>query len=304
MSDFTSPLWPWFIAITTVLSIGACAGLLWWVARKKIHALNDNTTGHIWDEDLVELNHPMPRWWMGLFVVTIVFAVGYLVLFPGLGAFAGLGRWSSVQQHTEEVQQAKADAAPVYARLAPLTHAQLAADPEAMAIAGRLFLNHCAQCHGSDARGSRGFPDLTDRDWLWGGDPEQIRHSITEGRNGVMPALAGALGSSQDVLRVADFVLSLSSRTAPPDLSDPVQAKFAVCAACHGANGGGNPQVGAPNLRDDIWLHGSGRDNIVSIINKGKNNAMPAQKDRLTPAQIQLLTAYVWRFSNSATRKP
>jgi len=176
--------------------------------------------------------------------------------------------------------------------------------PEALAIGQKLFLNHCAQCHASDGGGSRGFPSLTDTDWLWGGAPEAIRTSITEGRNGVMPPLGAALGGEDDVKNVAHYVLSLSGRTHDKLRAFSGKPKFQqVCAACHGAEGKGNQQLGAPNLTDGVWLHGSGETAIIEQITKGRSNQMPAHKDLLSPAKIHLLTAYVYSLSQGEARK-
>jgi cytochrome c oxidase cbb3-type subunit 3 len=174
----------------------------------------------------------------------------------------------------------------------------VAADPKAMAIGERLFMNNCAQCHGSDARGSKGFPNLTDGDWLYGGAPDVIKETLVGGRNGVMPPMAAAVGTAEDVKNLAQYVLSLSGSP-----HDAVQAtlgkdKFGACAACHGADGKGNVAMGAPNLTDNVWLHGWGADAIIKIVNEGKNNAMPAQKDKLNEAQIHVLASYVWSKSN------
>lgn len=298
MSDFTSTGWSWFVIIATVLSIAACLILLFVVAFKKVPTRPDNTTGHVWDEDLVELNHPMPQWWMGLFVITVVFSAGYLVLYPGLGTMAGSFGWSSIGQHTKEMQEGNTAMAKVYAPFQEISVEKLATDSNAMAIANRLFLNNCAQCHGSDARGSKGFPNLTDSDWLWGGSPEKIQETIVQGRTGVMPPMAVAVGNSDDVRNLAEYVLSLSGHPADSIRASLGKSKFSACAACHGVTGKGNPALGAPNLSDEIWLHGWGKEFIIGMINNGKNGLMPAQKERLTPEQIRLLTAYVWGMSN------
>jgi len=196
MSDFTSGGWSWFIIIATLLSIAACLVLLFVVAAKKVQVRSDNTTGHVWDEDLVELNHPMPMWWMGLFVITVIFSFAYLYFYPGLGSMQGSFDWSSQGQHQKEMREGGEAMAQVYSKYQGKSTDQLAADPQAMAIANRLFLNNCAQCHGSDARGSKGFPNLTDNDWLWGGTPDQIQETIVQGRSGVMPPMAAARSST------------------------------------------------------------------------------------------------------------
>jgi len=300
MSDFFSSGWSIYIAAATILGLVACLALLIIAARRRVMA-GDNTTGHVWDEDLRELNNPLPRWWMGLFVLTVVFAGAYLALYPGLGSVPGSLGWSSVSQYQDEQATARAAAAPLYARFAAEPAEALARNPQAMAIGERLFANNCAACHGADARGSKGFPNLTDTDWLWGGTPEKIAETITQGRQGQMPPMAAAVGGAQDVRNVAHHVLSLSGSPHNPIAAAEGRAKFVVCAACHGANGKGNPALGAPNLTDSVWLHGWGEAAIVAMVNQGKTNVMPAHAGRLSPEQIHVLAAYVWSLSHSST---
>jgi len=298
MSDFTHNFWSIYVAGLTLAGIIGCLLLLWLTARKKVDSTADNTTGHVWDEDLTEMNNPMPRWWMWLFVITIVFGLGYLAVYPGLGNFAGKFGWTVVKEYQEEMQKGEAEIAPVYARFASMSTEQLAGDAPAMAIGERLFMNNCAQCHGSDAHGSKGFPNLTDGDWLYGGTPETISETIHNGRVGVMPPMAAAVGSSEDARNVAHYVLSLSGSPNDSVRASLGKAKFVACAACHGMDGKGNQALGAPNLTDDIWLHGWGEAAITAMINNGKTNEMPAQAGKLTEPQIRVLTAYVWGKSN------
>jgi cytochrome c oxidase cbb3-type subunit 3 len=297
MSDFFNTGWSIYIAVATALGLAACLALLIIAARRRVMA-GDNTTGHVWDEDLRELNNPLPRWWMWLFVLTIVFAVGYLILYPGFGSAPGVLQWSSASQYKEEQTKAAALTAPLFAAFAATPVTELAKNPKAMAVGERLFANNCAACHGSDARGSKGFPNLTDTDWLWGGSPERIKETITQGRTGMMPPIAAVVGTPADVRNVANYVLSLSG--GPDNIQAQLgRPKFAVCAACHGADGKGNQVIGAPNLTDRIWLHGYGEDAIISMVTNGKTNVMPAHAARLTAEQIHVLTAYVWGLSNA-----
>mgnify|MGYP000864555329 CR=1 FL=1 len=300
MSDFTSNFWSIYVAGITIIGIVGCGLLLWITSRKKVEATADNTTGHVWDEDLTEMNNPMPRWWMWLFVLTIVFGFGYLVAYPGLGAFKGQLGWTQLGEYQQEVEKANTELQPLYARFASMTTEDMAKDPAAMAIGERLFMNNCAQCHGSDARGSKGFPSLADGDWLHGGMPDDIRKTIHDGRVGVMPPMAAAVGSPEDVRNVAQYVLSLSGSPHDSLRASLGKSKFAACAACHGMDGKGNAALGAPNLTDDIWLHGWGEAAITAMINNGKTNEMPAQAGKLTDAQINVLTAYVWGLSHKA----
>ena len=301
MSDFTSNFWPIYVSVITVVSIVACLLLLWFSGKARAMTASDNTTGHVWDGDLREMNNPLPRWWAYLFVITVVFAFAYLALYPGLGTYKGTLGWSSVGQHTKEVDKGNAEVAPLYAKFAALTPEDLSKDTQAMAIGERLFMNNCAQCHASDARGTKGIPNLTDMDWLHGGAPEQIKTTLLQGRMGNMPPVAAAVGSSTDVKNLAQYVLSLSGSPNDSVLAALGKEKFAACAACHGANGKGNVALGAPNLTDDIWLHGYGEAAIISMINNGKVNQMPAQGEKLTEGQIHVLTSYVWSLSNKGT---
>ena len=296
MSDFFSSGWSVFVLVATVVSLLFCLVLLIIASKRKVIP-GDNTTGHVWDGDLQELNNPLPRWWMGLFVLTVVFAAVYLVLYPGLGSYGGELKWSQEAQYQAEMKKAQADIAPLYAGFRAMTPQALAADPKAHAIGERLFVNNCAACHGSDGRGSLGFPNLTDGDWLWGGTPEDIVATITNGRAGNMPSMAAAVGTSEDVRNVANYVLSLSGSPHNNVAAQLGREKFVVCAACHGSNGKGNPALGAPNLTDKVWLHGWGEAAIVRMINQGKQNVMPAQGGRLSEDQIRVLAAYVWSLS-------
>lgn len=298
MSDFTSNFWSVFVAGITIVSILACLLLLWFSGKAKAMTAHDNTTGHVWDGDLREMNNPLPRWWAWLFVLTIVFAFAYLALYPGLGTYAGKLGWTSTGQHQAEVDKGNAEVAPLYAKFSSMKPEDMAKDAQAMAIGERLYMNNCAQCHASDARGNKGFPNLTDGDWLHGGTPDKIKETLIKGRIGNMPPMAAALGSADDVKNVAQYVLSLSG--SPHDSLQAAlgKSKFGVCAACHGVDGKGNQALGAPNLTDDIWLHGYGANAIIAMINGGKVNQMPAQGEKLTESQIHVLTSYVWGLSN------
>jgi cytochrome c oxidase cbb3-type subunit 3 len=301
MSDFFSTGWSIYVAATTVLGLVACIVLLVIASRRKVMA-TDNTTGHVWDEDLTELNNPLPRWWMWLFVLTVVFSAIYLAFYPGLGSYSGSLKWSSTGQYDAEQDKARAQMAPLYARFAAMAAPELARDAQAMGIGERLFVNNCAGCHGSDARGSKGFPNLTDHDWLGGdGSPAYIEKTIAQGRQGVMPPIAAAVGNPAEVRNVAHYVLSLSGSPHDAIAAQLGKSKFAVCAGCHGADGKGNPAVGAPNLTDKLWLHGWGEPAIVSMVTDGKTNVMPPHDQRLSAEQIHVLSAYVWNLSQKRT---
>lgn len=298
MSDFVNSGWAWFVAGSTIIGLVACLGLLFIASRRRVMA-DDNTTGHVWDEDLRELNNPLPRWWMWLFVITVVFAAVYLAFYPGLGSHPGTLQWTSQNQYEAEQAKARMAMAPLYAKFTSLSAEDLAKDTVAMGIGQRLFLNSCAGCHGSDGRGSLGFPNLADRDWLGASDLEAIKKTIVEGRTGNMPAMAAAVGSAEDVKNVANYVLSLSGSAHNEIAAQLGKAKFGVCAACHGAGGKGSTALGAPNLTDKVWLHGWGEQAIIRIVNAGKVNVMPAQGRLLTPEQIHVLAGYVLSLSQT-----
>jgi len=303
MSDFTSNFWAMYVAGITGVSILACALLLWFSGKAKAMTAHDNTTGHVWDGDLREMNNPLPRWWVWLFVITIIFAVAYLAMYPGFGSSPGKLGWTSAGQHQAEVDKGNAETAPLYAKFTAMKIEDVSRDPQAQAIGERLFMNNCSQCHASDARGGNGFPNLTDADWLHGGSPEKIVETLAKGRIGQMPPMAAAVGTSDDVKNVANYVLSLSGGPHDSVRANLGKEKFAACAACHGADGKGNQALGAPNLTDDIWLHGYGEAAIMNMVNNGKINQMPAQGEKLTEAQIHVLAAYVWGLSNNAKPK-
>lgn len=301
MADFTNGFWDLYIVVLTLLGIAGCGILLYSQSKVKMAKGKDGkvaTTGHTWDEDLTELNTPMPRWWMWLFYITIIFALAYLFLYPGLGAYAGKLGWKSSGQYQAELKQAESEYGPLFAQYQKQDLKKVAADPKAHAIGQRLFLTYCAQCHGSDARGNKGFPNLTDKDWLFGGAPETIKESILRGRMGVMPPMGAALGSDKDVENVAHYVLSLSGSTADPIKAVFGKGKFGACMACHSAGGTGNQALGAPNLTDKVWLFGGSAETVMETIRKGRNATMPAFEDFLGDAKVHVLAAYVWSLSN------
>ncbi|WP_343630583.1 cytochrome-c oxidase, cbb3-type subunit III [Roseateles sp.] len=297
MSDFVSNGWALFVAAATVLGLVLCLALLIIASRRKVMA-DDNSTGHVWDEDIRELNNPLPRWWMVLFVLTVVFGGIYLALYPGLGSYAGTLKWSSTDQYKAEEAQAREAMHTIYATFDAKPVEALARDPQAMGIGERLFANNCATCHGSDAKGSKGFPNLTDEDWLYGGSFETIIETVTNGRQGTMPPMAAAVGSSEDVRNLANYVLSLSGSPHNDIAAALGKPKFAVCAACHGMDGKGNQALGAPNLTDKVWLHGWGEGAVIAMVNNGKHSVMPEHGSRLSPEQIRVLAAYVWGKSH------
>jgi cytochrome c oxidase cbb3-type subunit 3 len=307
MADFTSGFWSIYISVATIAALVICLVLLFFTSSKvvpKDPSGQTETTGHVWDETLGEFNNPLPRWWMWMFYLTVFFALAYLFLYPGLGSFQGNLAWSSSGQYSDEVKKADAEFGPLFAQFLAKDVKAVSADPQAKEIGGRLYLNYCAQCHGSDARGSKGFPNLTDRDWLYGGTPEIIKTTIMGGRNGVMPPMGAAVGGEEDVKNVANYVLSLSGSAHDSIRAAQGKAKFGACAACHGPEGKGNPAMGAPNLTDKVWLYGGTVDTISETIVKGRNNQMPAHKEFLGEAKVHLLAAYVYGLGGGEAAAP
>lgn len=299
MSDFFSSSWSWYIAIVSLVGIAWCIWLLFsqraWLG-KTVEIAED--TGHVWDGDLTELNNPVPRWWTIMYLLLCLAALGYLVLYPGLGSYKGQLGFSSANQLKDEQIALNESMRPVYERYAAMSVPVIAHDEQAREIGQRLFLNNCAQCHGSDAKGSPSYPNLTDTDWLYGGTPEQIMQSITKGRHGIMPAWKDQIKPAEAV-NIAQYVRSLSGLASDSLRVVPGKRGFETfCAACHGAEGKGNTALGAPNLTNGIWLYGSSEASIVDTILNGRNNRMPAQERNLTSDQIRMLTAWVWGLSN------
>jgi cytochrome c oxidase cbb3-type subunit III len=299
VNEFTSEFWTVYISVITVASIIACGLLLRRLSTTRLASGEKaDVMGHVWDEDLQEYNNPLPRWWMWLFWITLVFGAAYLILYPGLGSFGGVLHWSSVGQYDQEMIRAKEQYEPIFAKYAAMDIKAVAADPQAKEMGQRLFLNYCAQCHASDARGGRGFPNLTDNDWLYGGTPEVLVTTIENGRSGIMPPWP-QLGD-EGIKNVAHYVMSLSGRTHDSVRASQGKEIFATnCVACHGPDGKGNQAIGAPNLTDDVWLYGGGESTLIETVAKGRNGVMPAWGEFLGPNKIHLLAAYVYGMSHS-----
>jgi cytochrome c oxidase cbb3-type subunit 3 len=301
MSDFNSGFWSWYIGIISVGGIFWCLWLVWWMSSGASTKTGDEveTSGHVWDEDLEEFNNPLPAWWKNMFYITIVFGLVYLILYPGIGSFKGVLGWTAHKQLAEEEQAAKEKFGPIYAKYATQSIEALGSDDAALKIGKRLFLTYCTACHGSDAGGVTGFPNLRDNDWLYGGTPAQIKASIMNGRNGVMPSWEAPLGGAQGVHEVTQYVLSLSKRPGIDENAAAAgQARFAtLCAGCHLPTGTGLQALGAPNLTDNIWLYGGHEKAIAETISKGRKGHMPAHGEFLGEEKVHLLTAYIYRLS-------
>jgi cytochrome c oxidase cbb3-type subunit 3 len=295
--------WSLFVIILTVLNIAACFWLLRWTSKprsagEKIGGGAD--TGHVWDTDLREYNNPLPKWWLWLFYITIAFGVLYLALFPGLGNFAGIKGWTQSGQYAQERDAVEARAAQLLAPLAALPVAELASNEQAMSTAHNLFQQNCAQCHGSDGGGARGFPNLSDADWQWGSDADSVVATIAQGRIAAMPPWGEVLGAA-GVDETVAYVQALSGQPADATLAAAGKLRFEqVCAACHGVDGRGNPLLGAPNLTDDIWLYGGDAAALKTTLLNGRNGQMPAWGDKLGEQRVKLLAAYATRLATGS----
>ena len=290
-----SAFWSWYITIIVVINIVGCVWLLW--SNRVMPGDSDETTGHKWDGDLEEYNNPLPKWWLFMFYFTIFWGVAYLIIYPGMGKFAGTLGWTQIGQYEQEVASAEEKYGAFYAGFRDMDLVVVANDDDAMAAAANIFGNNCATCHGSDGRGAIGFPNLTNDDWLYGGDPDTILTTISNGRNGVMPAQEAILGAD-GVDQVTEYVMKLGGLDSSPEKTEEGATLFvASCAVCHGADGTGNPLLGAPNLTDDIWLHGGTREAIRDTIANGRMNQMPAQMQYLGEDRARLMAAYVLKLS-------
>jgi cytochrome c oxidase cbb3-type subunit 3 len=301
MSDFVNGFWGWYVGITVVVSVIGCLLLM---KSQDVPTDEGKELDHRWDETLVEIDNPLPKWWKGLFYATIVFAFGYFALYPGLGSYAGILGWTSVGQHGQELKQAEERFGPVLAKYEAMPIEEVARDPEAREMGKHMWLTYCTQCHGPDSGGNPGFPNLRDADWIWGGSPEKIKETITLGRQALMPAYGGqeaVIGGPKGAIEMSHYVMSLSGLPHDAALAAKAAPKFVqVCAACHGAEGKGNQLIGSANLTDRYWLYAKGADNqavqesIVETLVKGRGGKMPAQLEHLGPAKVHLLTGYVY----------
>ena len=288
----------WIILLTL-----ACLFLVTWVlfANRKVAVRDDvepenRTTGHVYD-GIEEYDNPLPKWWFYLFVGTLVFSAGYLALYPGLGSFKGILGWTSVNQLEREQDKAQEEHSQRYADFLNVPIEELVQDSAAMKMGVRLFSNNCAVCHGADGGGAYSFPNLTDNDWLYGGNPATIKETITNGRNGNMPAWGPIIGEP-NVIAVAEYVLSLSGSEHDATKAAKGAKVFQQnCVACHGPDGKGSHALGAPNLTDNIWLYAGGREGVRQSVRNGRSNVMPLQKPKLKPEKIHLLAAYVYSLS-------
>jgi cytochrome c oxidase cbb3-type subunit 3 len=290
-----SSFWSWWIIILTSVSIFL---VLWLLLANRTGAPADpeQTTGHAAD-GIEEYDNPLPYWWFLMFLFTIIFSIGYLIAYPGMGNFKGLLNWTQVGQWERSVEQAEERFGALRFKYLAMPVEEVAEDRQARKMGQRMFANNCAQCHGADARGSSGFPNLSDKDWIWGGTPDNIKTSITNGRMAAMPAWGPMLGD-EGVRNTAAYVMSLSGRDVDAEQAAAGKAKFdMICAACHGTDGTGNPMLGAPNLANGIWLYGGDAEQVMDSIRAGRNGVMPAHTDKLSEDKIHLITAYIYSLN-------
>ena len=289
--------WHAYIAIITLAFIVWCGWLVSWSAKQgPKDAKDDDLVGHKWDGDLEEWNNPAPKWWLYLYFITIFWGLGFLVAYPGLGNFKGMLGWTSTGQYEAEMAAAAEKYEPIYESFAAMDFDELVADPEAQKLGASLYASYCTTCHGSDARGAKGFPNLTDDDWLYGDSEQQLTQTLMNGRSGVMAVFP--LGSDEDVKGVVNYVRSLSGLVEPGPNAAAAAAKYnTFCVACHMPTGTGNQLLGAPNLTDDVWLYGSSEDDVYETLTKGRNGVMPAHGELLGTNRAKILAAYVKSLS-------
>jgi cytochrome c oxidase cbb3-type subunit 3 len=291
-----SNVWSWWVIIGTAVTLVACFWLVVWTNRQRASDEEiKEAEGHVWDEDVRELNNPLPMWWLYLFIFTVIWGAGYLIWYPGMGGFAGFGGWSQEQQYAQEVAAAEAEYGPMFAAYGAMPVEELIQDEDALGIGFSLYQNYCSQCHGSTAQGARGFPNLTDGEWQYGGSPAAIEYSILNGRVGVMPALGSTFASDAEIEAMVDYVLAMQDGI---DASSPAHTKYMqLCIACHGADGSGMAALGAPSLVDDVWLYGASRTEVRKSIVEGRNGVMPAHANLIGPDRARILAAYVYSLS-------
>jgi cytochrome c oxidase cbb3-type subunit 3 len=305
-----SNAWSWYVIALTVLVVGGSALLLWRTSGKR-PGESTQETGHVWDGDLREYDKPLPRWWINMFYLTIVFLIAYLVVYPGFGNLPGIWNWSSTGMHDADKAATERRLAATFSAYDGLPIERLAADPAALALGRSLFASHCAACHGSLGQGAAGYPNLTDDIWQWGGSSEEVLQTVLHGRTAAMPPWGTALeqmGGQYAVDNVAIYVKTLSDpqeRTANVFAAlDGAKLYATTCAACHGPTGKGNTQLGAPDLTDDYWLYDGSRATISTAIRQGRHGVMPAHLPLLGETRARLAAAYAWSLSHPGKTPP
>ena len=296
--------WNGFVIALAAFNILGVAWLLWWTARRRPGDPKPEDTSHYWDGDITEYNKPMPRWWINGFYLAIAFGVGYLLWYGGLGTVPGAGKWSSKQEHAFDKAAANARLEETFSPYRDQPLEVLAKNPEALALGRSIFANTCATCHGSSAQGATGYPNLADDIWHWGGEPERVLQTVVDGREGIMPAWGQVLtgmGGEHAVDYVVAYVRALHDPALARNNFMAAQGKQlydGVCVACHGVDGKGNQELGAPDLTDDYWLYGDSSESLRKTITDGRHGSMPAHGELLGPTRSRLVAAWVWSLSN------
>lgn len=291
--------WSLLVLIGTIATMAGSAWLL-------ISNRDKKATGERMDHEfdgIEEFDNPLPAWWVTLFFVTIIFGAGYVAYYPALGNLPGAGEWSSAKEWQYRVDQHELRYAPLYEELAAQSPDELIKQPRAMQIGRRLYLNNCSTCHGVTAQGSVGFPNLTDEEWIWGAEFDNIKSGIINGRAANMPAWGEVL-SEQQIREVVDFVKFLSRGDTQAAASQPGQTHYVTyCVACHGAQGQGNTLVGGTPLNNDIWLYGGDDAAITASIVNGRMGNMPAQGPIVGEEKAHVLAAYIYSLRTKAQSK-
>lgn len=297
--------WSIYVIALTLLTAGGCVWLLAMTARKPKHKEKEGeTTGHVWDGDLVEYNNPLPRWWLWLFIGSVVFSAVYLVLYPGFGSVTGTLGWTSDEQLYAEQQKYDELARQTYAKFATLNVAELSKNAEALGLGRNIFANNCATCHGTDARGAVGFPNLTDASWQWGGEPDAILTTILHGRMAAMPSWSAVLGP-EGTPQVVAYVRAMAGLGHDPAAAIEGKARYEqICVGCHGVEGKGMAVLGAPDLTDTAWLYGSSEAAIAESLTKGRNGQMPAHAPLIGEDAVKVVAAYVYSLREAAPPTP
>lgn len=294
--------WSWYVIAVVVLNVVGCLWLIWWTAKRRPGDPGPTDTSHVWDENITEYNKPLPKWWNNLFYITIIFTVGYLAWFPGLGAFAGYSGWSSAKEHDADKADQDKKLAVAFAPYEGKAIDEIAKDDKALKLGKSIFSNNCATCHGSSAQGAVGYPNLTDNIWHWGGEPDQILETVLNGRQAAMPAWESALGGKQGVTEVAVYLQSLRGEKVDTSLANAGKGKYdTICVSCHGPEGKGMQALGAPDLTDDYWLYGEDSHIVETSIGQGRNGQMPAHLPLIGETRVRLAAAYVWSLSHGKT---
>ena len=291
--------WHWFVVVGTIVFVVWCIWLIGWSAKQGPQdKADEDLVGHKWDGDLEEWNNPAPKWWLYLYFITVFWGIGYMIAFPGLGNFEGMLGWSQVGQYEAEQKVAAERFEPIYARFAEMDFEALSADPDAQKLGASLYASYCTTCHGSDARGATGYPNLTDDEWIWGNSEEQLVASIGKGRIAVMPQLGPAMGGEEGIRNMARYVLSLSGAVEADEAAQAMQPMFvALCSACHTPEGTGNQMLGSQDLTNDIWLYGGSEEDVIETLTNGRNGIMPPHGDLLGENRTKILAAYILSLS-------